>query len=78
MTDKPHPPDVTFGVEAVAMTMRFGDFTALDKVELKVRPGRKPGVPQVAPPSPERAKPMSVEPPLKKRPTWNAPTTVLP
>jgi len=29
----------TFGVEAVAMTMRFGDFTALDKVELKVRPG---------------------------------------
>jgi simple sugar transport system ATP-binding protein len=29
----------TFGVEAVAMTMRFGDFAALDKVELKVRPG---------------------------------------
>jgi general nucleoside transport system ATP-binding protein len=27
------------GVEAVAMTMRFGDFTALDNVELKVRPG---------------------------------------
>src|SRR3984893_4907794 len=26
-------------VDAVAMTMRFGDFTALDKVELKVRPG---------------------------------------
>src|SRR5450631_3718653 len=25
--------------DAVAMTMRFGDFTALDKVELKVRPG---------------------------------------
>src|SRR5205809_7903013 len=45
---------------------------------LKVRPGRKPGVPQVAPPSPERAKPMSVAPPLKKRPTWNVPTTVLP
>src|ERR1700750_689123 len=29
----------TFGVEAIAMTMRFGDFTALDDVELKVRPG---------------------------------------
>ncbi|MEN3287373.1 MAG: ral nucleoside transport system ATP-binding protein [Bradyrhizobium sp.] len=29
----------TIGVEAVAMTMRFGDFTALDNVELKVRPG---------------------------------------
>src|SRR5258708_16921645 len=27
------------GVDAVAMTMRFGDFTALDKVELKVKPG---------------------------------------
>src|SRR6185312_934984 len=27
------------GVEAIAMTMRFGDFTALDNVELKVRPG---------------------------------------
>ena len=31
--------DKTFGVEAVAMTMRFGDFAALDNVELKVRPG---------------------------------------
>lgn len=29
----------TFGVEAIAMTMRFGDFTALDNVELKARPG---------------------------------------
>jgi simple sugar transport system ATP-binding protein len=27
------------GVDAVAMTMRFGDFTALDNVALKVRPG---------------------------------------
>jgi ABC-type uncharacterized transport system ATPase subunit len=27
------------GVEAVAMTMRFGDFAALDNVALKVRPG---------------------------------------
>jgi len=27
------------GVEAIAMTMRFGDFVALDNVELKVRPG---------------------------------------
>jgi simple sugar transport system ATP-binding protein len=32
-------PSGTFGVEAIAMTMRFGDFTALDNVELKVRPG---------------------------------------
>jgi ABC-type uncharacterized transport system ATPase subunit len=27
------------GVDAIAMTMRFGDFAALDRVELKVRPG---------------------------------------
>src|ERR1700732_586150 len=27
------------GVDAIAMTMRFGDFVALDRVELKVRPG---------------------------------------
>ncbi|HLG79923.1 MAG TPA: ABC transporter ATP-binding protein [Bradyrhizobium sp.] len=32
-------PDGTFGVDAIAMTMRFGDFLALDNVELKVRPG---------------------------------------
>jgi simple sugar transport system ATP-binding protein len=32
-------PDGTFGVDAIAMTMRFGDFLALDDVELKVRPG---------------------------------------
>src|SRR5260370_2655292 len=32
-------PSGALGVDAVAMTMRFGDFTALDKVELKVRPG---------------------------------------
>jgi general nucleoside transport system ATP-binding protein len=31
--------DKALGVEAIAMTMRFGDFTALDQVELKVRPG---------------------------------------
>ena len=31
--------DKALGVEAIAMTMRFGDFTALDNVELKVRPG---------------------------------------
>jgi general nucleoside transport system ATP-binding protein len=29
----------TFGVEAISMTKRFGDFTALDQVSLKVRPG---------------------------------------
>lgn len=36
--DDPTPAGA-FGVEAIAMTMRFGDFTALDNVELKVRPG---------------------------------------
>jgi len=47
-------------------------------LELKVMPGRVPVIPQVVPPSPDRAKPMSVAPPLTKRPTWKAPTTVLP
>src|SRR4051795_11287223 len=46
--------------------------------ELNDMPGRKPGASHVAPPSPERAKPMSVAPPLKKRPTWNVATTVEP
>src|SRR5258708_6035483 len=32
-------PEGALGVDAVAMTMRFGDFVALDNVELKVRPG---------------------------------------
>jgi general nucleoside transport system ATP-binding protein len=32
-------PDGPLGVDAVAMTMKFGDFLALDNVELKVRPG---------------------------------------
>src|ERR1700732_627057 len=32
-------PRGALGVDAVAMTMRFGDFVALDRVELKVRPG---------------------------------------
>src|SRR5690349_2765373 len=36
---EPPPPSGAFGVDAIAMTMRFGDFTALDNVELKVRPG---------------------------------------
>jgi len=31
-------PEGTFGIDAIAMTMRFGDFAALDQVELKVRP----------------------------------------
>src|SRR3982074_3226492 len=34
----PHPAGA-FGVYALALTMRFGEFLALDKVELKVRPG---------------------------------------
>ena len=29
----------TFGVEALSMTKRFGEFTALDAVSLKVVPG---------------------------------------
>jgi ABC-type uncharacterized transport system ATPase subunit len=33
------PPSGAFGVNAIAMTMRFGDFVALDNVELKVKPG---------------------------------------
>src|SRR5437868_10507350 len=33
------PPAGAFGIDAIAMTMRFGDFLALDNVELKVRPG---------------------------------------
>src|SRR3954462_5821678 len=33
------PPAGAFGVDAIAMTMRFGDFLALDNVQLKVRPG---------------------------------------
>ena len=32
-------PTGALGVDAVAMTMQFGDFVALDNVELKVRPG---------------------------------------
>src|ERR1044072_5288216 len=32
------PPSGAFGVDALAMTMRFGDFLALDNVELKVQP----------------------------------------
>ena len=36
---EPPAPIGAFGVDAIAMTMRFGDFAALDNVELKVRPG---------------------------------------
>ena len=32
-------PSGALGVDALAMTMRFGEFRALDNVELKVRPG---------------------------------------
>ena len=32
-------PSGPLGVDAIAVTMRFGDFAALDNVELKVRPG---------------------------------------
>ena len=40
--------------------------------------GQEPGASQVAPPSPDRTNPMSLAPPLKNRPTWKVPTTVLP
>src|SRR5262245_46042169 len=33
------PPKGAFGVDALAMTMRFGDFLALDNVEMRVKPG---------------------------------------
>src|SRR6201999_175455 len=36
---EPPRPQGAFGIDAIAMTMRFGDFLALDNVELKVRPG---------------------------------------
>lgn len=39
ITEPPHPPEHTFGVEALSMTKRFGDFVALDAVSMKVRPG---------------------------------------
>src|ERR1700741_2705877 len=39
VTGERPPPAGAFGVDAIAMTMRFGDFLALDNVELKVRPG---------------------------------------
>ena len=35
----PPPPTQTFGVEAVAMTKRFGDFVALDDVSARIVPG---------------------------------------
>ncbi len=35
----PAPPDKTFGLEAVSMTKRFGDFAALEDVSLRVAPG---------------------------------------
>jgi simple sugar transport system ATP-binding protein len=38
VSTEPQGTDKPLGVEAIAMTMRFGDFTALDRVELKVRP----------------------------------------
>lgn len=39
MSHEPALSTGAIGVEAVAMTMRFGDFTALDNVTLNVRPG---------------------------------------
>ncbi len=39
MSHEPALPAGAIGVEAVAMTMRFGDFTALDNVTLNVVPG---------------------------------------
>ena len=39
VTDETQAAERGLGVEAVAMTMRFGEFVALDNVQLKVRPG---------------------------------------
>src|ERR1700719_1752282 len=36
---EPPAPSGAFGIDAIAMTLRFGDFLSLDNVELKVRPG---------------------------------------
>src|SRR5437762_2739896 len=58
-----------------SLTRSNGLFAAPEE---KVMPGRNPGGPHVAPPSPDRTNPMSVAPPLKNRPTWKVPTTVLP
>ena len=38
MSQKPAEP-MALGIEAIAMSKRFGDFTALDDVSLKVAPG---------------------------------------
>jgi ABC-type uncharacterized transport system ATPase subunit len=35
----PFVPGGPLGVDALSMTMKFGDFIALDNVELKVQPG---------------------------------------
>src|SRR6266852_5635151 len=40
VTDSRRTEPKTFGVEAIAMTKRFGEFAALDDVSLKVAPGR--------------------------------------
>src|SRR3954468_20917248 len=61
-----------------SLTRSKGAPVAPPMPDVAVRPGRKEGVPQVAPPSVERETPMSVAPPLKKRPTWNADRTTLP
>ncbi|MCA0869603.1 ABC transporter ATP-binding protein [Seohaeicola saemankumensis] len=39
MSHEPALPTGAIGVEAVSMTMRFGDFTALDAVTINIRPG---------------------------------------
>jgi general nucleoside transport system ATP-binding protein len=39
LAHSPVPPDKTFGIEAVSMTKRFGDFVALDDVSVRVAPG---------------------------------------
>ena len=39
MSHEPALSTGAIGVEAVSMTKRFGDFTALDEVTLNVRPG---------------------------------------
>src|SRR5437764_10830596 len=57
----------------LASLTRWYGLDALPDVEVS---WRKAGASHVAPPLPDRTTPMSLDPPLKKRPTWNAETTV--
>jgi hypothetical protein len=82
--------ELVIGIEEISQTLCLASNATLGSLtrsngapvvppmsEVAVRPGRTPLV-YVWPPSLDVAKPMSVEPPSKNRPTWNADTTVEP